>query len=172
MSNQLGNKARSGAVELAAPLDLLLTSSAVGVAERMMSKRLLEQVRAQPCQATAHRGIPGRRPGARTSVDHRGALRSGTAQGRQAFRRSGMAGKSVTQADNAVCTSMFALPATRQRTLIIAGIDDPVVPCQRPYHAPAFAKFDPAPALRRPCRPHHQRPRTRARDRDVPESRL
>jgi hypothetical protein len=36
VSNQLGITRRSSAVELAAPLDLLLTSSAVGVAERMM----------------------------------------------------------------------------------------------------------------------------------------
>ena len=66
----------------------------------------------------------------------------------------------------AVWTSLFALPAVRQRTLIVAGTDDPIIPSdQRPHHERVAASFAAAPAFRRAHRPRAQRDRTRARHR-------
>ena len=104
-----------------------------------------------------------------------GTVRSDASLVKQLFDRQLMAGSRVGYLHQllagAVWTSLFALPLIRQRTLIIAGRDDPVVPvANAKIMASVAAAFDGVHARRRPRRPDHQRRRIGAGDREFQRS--
>ena len=74
-----------GADELAAPLDLLLTRSAVGVAERVMPKRCAEPIRAEPGQEATPGGVAGSLAGPGIGLHCRGRSDVAPANGDKRF---------------------------------------------------------------------------------------
>ena len=81
--------------ELAAPLDLLLTSFGARHGGPDDAQRRVEQVRRSTSPTTPHRGFASSIARSGTVIDRRGSIGDGTGEGRQAVRRPGVAGQSV-----------------------------------------------------------------------------